>query len=69
MDNKVDFFQKKLSNPRSFSRKKRISKVWILLLVVLSLLVLGFLAWMVMNSGDNNYDYGFGQIQDRNLSL
>ena len=70
MDNKVDFFQKKLSNPGFFSRKKKTSKVWVRLLIILLLLVLGFLVWRVLNGNDNIIDNNEGEeIQDREFSL
>ena len=70
MDNKVDFFQKKLSNPRSFSRKKKTSKIWVSVLVVFVLLVLGFLIWEVLSGNDNIVDNNeWEEIQDRKLSL
>jgi hypothetical protein len=39
MENKTDFFQKKMSGNMSFSRKKKKSKLWVWLLVALLLLV------------------------------
>lgn len=46
MDNRVDFFQKKLSNTRSFTRQRRSSRIriWIILAVLL-LCVWAFLWW------------------------
>lgn len=38
MDNKVDFFQKKLSNTRSFARQRKASRAWIWMLVLIILL-------------------------------
>ena len=46
-NNRVDFFQKKESNVRSFSRKKRASKIWIWLIVVLLFLILGLACWKI----------------------
>ena len=46
-NNRVDFFQKKESNVRSFSRKKRTSKIWIWLIVVLLFLILGLACWKI----------------------
>lgn len=43
MDNKVDFFQKKLANTRSFTRQKKTSSVWIWIIVIILLL----LGWAV----------------------
>jgi hypothetical protein len=44
MNNKVDFFQKKLANTRSFSRQKKTSGLWIWIIIVLLLLIL-WLVW------------------------
>ncbi len=44
VDNKVDFFQKKFSNTRSFTRQRKASRVWTWLVVIL-LLLLGWLAF------------------------
>jgi len=44
MNNKVDFFQKKLANTRSFSRQKKTSGLWIWVIIVLLLLIL-WLVW------------------------
>ncbi len=63
MDNKVDFFQKKMSNPRSFSREKKTSKLWIWLFIALLLLILWLVSWKVFNNG------GWNEIQDFNFSL
>lgn len=43
MENRVDFFQKKLSNTRSFTRQKRASRIWIWV-VVIALIALVWLA-------------------------
>ena len=64
MDSKVDFFQKKLTNPRSFSRQKKMSKAWIWLLVCLLLLVFGFIAWRILCHNDVEI-----VDQDENVSL
>lgn len=48
VDNKVDFFQKKLSNTRSFTRQRRRSHIWIwIILIILLLCVCGFFLWKV----------------------
>ena len=44
MNNKVDFFQKKLANTRSFSRQKKTSGLWIWIIIVLLLIIL-WLIW------------------------
>ena len=46
VDNRVDFFQKKLSNTRSFSRQKKAMNIWIRILV-LFLLCWGFVWWKI----------------------
>ena len=46
MNNKVDFFQKKLANTRSFSRQKKTSGLWIWIIIVLLLLIVwGLVYW------------------------
>ena len=48
VDNKVDFFQKKLSNTRSFTRQRRRSRIWIwIILFILLLCVWWFFLWKV----------------------
>ena len=66
MSNKVDFFQKKLSNTRSFAKQKKESYLWIWVIVILFLLV-GWLVcwklfWAPVNQDWNipeNYDVDF----------
>lgn len=45
MDNKTDFFQKKMYNPRSFSRQKKTSKTWLWIVIWLLLLLVLWLVW------------------------
>ena len=48
MDDKIDFFQKKMSNTRSFSRQKKTSNLWIwLVFVCLLLVVAGLVCWKI----------------------
>ena len=60
MDNRVDFFQKKLSNTRSFTRQKKVSNIWISVIIILVLLVLWLLFWKLfyapVNQNDNQFD-------------
>ena len=65
MDNRADFFQKKMSNPRSFSRQKKTSKLWIWLFIVLLLLVIWLVALKIFY-GD---DIGWDEAQDSSFSL
>ena len=44
MDKKVDFFQKKMSNSRSFSRQRRNSNVWMRILLIIFILCI---AWLI----------------------
>ena len=53
MDNRADFFQKKMSNSRSFSRQKKSSKVWIWIIIILLLLVLGAACWKLFRAPAN----------------
>ena len=44
----MDFFQKKLSNTRSFTRQRRKSRIWIwIILIILLLCAWGFFLWKV----------------------
>jgi hypothetical protein len=45
MNNKVDFFQKKLANTRSFSRQRNESRIWIWIVVIVVFLVLWLVTW------------------------
>ena len=71
MNNRVDFFQKKLSNTRSFSRQKKSSNIWILIIAILLLLVL-WLIWRKIfwapadlnnyeEENNHNIDFSLGQ--------
>ena len=44
MDKKVDFFQKKMSNSRSFSRQRKSSNVWMRILLIIFILCI---CWLV----------------------
>ena len=67
MEKKVDFFQKKLNNTRSFVGQKKSSSTRIRVIVILFLLVVWFLSWKIfwapvnLNGYDeeNNYDTTF----------
>lgn len=66
MDNKADFFQKKLSNSRSFVRQKKTSYAWIwICFVVILLSVLWLLLWKFfrapvdLNWGWNEQEFSF----------
>ncbi len=63
MDNKVDFFQKKMSGNMSFSREKKTSKLWIWVFVVLLLLVIWFVFWKIFNVSS------WGETKDFKFSL
>lgn len=45
MDNKADFFQKKMSSGRSFTRQKKSSKIWIWIIVIILLWILWLVWW------------------------
>ena len=70
MDNKVDFFQRKLSNTRSFARQKKKSRVWIVLFIVILLAVLWLAWWKIfwapvnLNGGDVEQDSDFSLWQE-----
>jgi len=61
MENRTDFFQKKMSGNMSFSRKKKKSKLWIWLLVALLLLVVWLVSWKIFDGGEweENNDFNF----------
>ena len=58
VENRVDFFQKKLSNTRSFTRQRKSSRIWIWIILILLFLCAGvFFAywkvfWAPVNVGD-----------------
>ena len=66
VDNKVDFFQKKLSNTRSFTRQRRRSRIWIwIILIILLLCAWWFFLWKVfwapanLNGADTEQEMEF----------
>jgi len=71
MNNKVDFFQKKLANTRSFSRQKKASGLWIWIIVFLLLVILWLVWWKIFwapanlngyeAENDHNIDFSLGQ--------
>ena len=70
MNNKVDFFQKKLSNSRSFVKQKRNSRTWIwICFIVLFLLVL-WIFWRKLFLAPVNLDWDINlEEQQFNFSL
>lgn len=71
MNNKVDFFQKKLSNTRSFTRQKKASRIWIRIIVVVLLVWLWLVCRKIFRAPANlnnyeeennhNIDFSLGQ--------
>lgn len=71
MNNKVDFFQKKLANTRSFSRQKKTSGLWIGIITILLLVILWLICrklfWAPANlsnyeeENNHNIDFSLGQ--------
>lgn len=58
MDSNVDFFQRKFSNPQSFSRRKKYSHVWIWILLIIVLLAIWWLVyWKMFLAPANLNDY------------
>ena len=47
MDKKADFFQKKFSNTRSFTRQKETSRAWIWIIIILFILVWWLVCWKI----------------------
>ena len=66
MTNKADFFQKKLSNSRSFVRQKKNSHTWIWVILIILLLWILWLFWwkffwapVDLNWGENEQQFSF----------
>ena len=65
MDNRADFFQKKMSNGRSFTRQKKSSKIWVRIIVIILLLILWLVWWKLFwapadlwwNEGQNDISF------------
>ena len=57
MDNKADFFQKKMSNTRSFTRQKKSSYIWVRIIVIILLLVLWLVGWKLFWAPANLDNY------------
>lgn len=69
MNNKIDFFQKKFSNTRAFSRQKEKSRVWIWVIVIIILLVLWLVCWKLFWAPANLNGYELEDNRNINLSL
>lgn len=69
MDNKADFFQKKMSNARSFTRQKKTSHIWIWIIVVILLLALWLVWWKLFwaPANLNNYEEENNHVIDFSL--
>ena len=67
MTNKVDFFQKKLANTRSFSRQKKTSSLWIGIIVVLLVIIL-WLVWWKLFFAPANLN-GYESANNRNIDF
>ena len=69
MDNKADFFQKKMSNTRSFTRQKKSSHIWIWIIVVILLLILWLVGWKLFwaPANLNNYEEENNHVIDFSL--
>ena len=65
MDSKADFFQKKASNTRSFTRQKQRSRKWLWWIVVIVLMLLWLICWKFLVNHDweniNNFDFSLGE--------
>ena len=71
MDKKADFFQKKFSNTRSFTRQRETSRIWIWIIVILFILVWWLVCWKVFWApanldgyeleNDHNVDFSLGE--------
>ena len=68
MDKKVDFFQKKFSNTRSFARQKETSRIWIWIIVILFVLVWWWLIFWKFFLAPANLD-GYETEDNRNIDL
>lgn len=69
MDNRADFFQKKMSNTRSFTRQKKSSHIWIWIIVVILLLILWLVGWKLFwaPANLNNYEEENNHVIDFSL--
>ncbi len=67
MDNRADFFQKKMVNGRSFTRQKKSSKIWVRIIVIILLLIL-WLVWRKLFWAPANLWWD-EEPQDMNFSL
>lgn len=66
MDTKSDFFQRKLSNTRSFVRQKRTSKIWLIISIIVLLAVLSVIWWKIFRAP---VDLDAVETVNQNLSL
>lgn len=69
MDNKADFFQKKMSGNRPLSRKRKTSHIRIWILVIILLLVLWLIFWKLFRAPANLNGYDSENPQNINFSL
>jgi hypothetical protein len=69
MDKKADFFQKKFSNTRSFTRQKETSRVWIWIVVVLFILVWWLVLWKIFWAPANLNGYELENDHNIDFSL
>ena len=69
MDNRADFFQKKMSNTRSFTRQKKSSHIWIWIIVFILLLILWLVWWKLFwaPANLNNYEEENNHVIDFSL--
>ena len=69
MNNRVDFFQKKLANTRSFSKQKKTSGIWIIVIAVLLVLILWLVWWKIFFAPANLSGYELENKHDIDFSL
>ena len=69
MNNKVDFFQKKLANTRSFVRQKKTSNIWIRVIIILLIIVLWLVCWKIFRAPANLGDYEIENNHNIEFSL
>ena len=69
MENRADFFQKKMSGNRPLSRKRKTSHIRIWIIVIIFLLVLWLIFWKLFRAPANLDGYNSENSQNINFSL
>jgi len=67
MDKKADFFQKKFSNTRSFTRQKKTSRIWIWVIILLIAIIWWLVCWKIFWAPANLN--GYEQENNHNIDF